>query len=419
MDKLLIKGGQALNGQVDIAGAKNAVLPLMAASLLTDQPVTFSAMPHLQDVTSFIQLMAGLGVDITLNEDMSVTFDASTLISTSASAEIVKTMRASILVLGPLLAKNGIATVALPGGCTIGARPVNIHLEGLEAMGATITIENGAVTATASRLKGCRFAMNPVTVTGTENLMMAAVLAEGETVLENAACEPEVVDLAECLIKMGAKIEGAGTSTLRIQGVESLSGCFHRVMPDRIEAGTYLVGAAMTGGCVRAMGITSAPFEAVLDKLREAGARVQEGPNWVEVDARGVTLKPVNLITAPFPDFPTDMQAQFLAMNAIAQGESDVQETIFENRYMHVPELIKMGASIQVSGNKAHTRGVSQLKGAKINATDLRASACLVLAALVAEGETLIDKVYHIDRGYERIEEKFSKLGAHILRLHT
>jgi UDP-N-acetylglucosamine 1-carboxyvinyltransferase len=419
MDKLLIKGGQPLHGKVDVAGAKNAVLPLMAACLLTDEPICFSAMPHLQDVTSFIQLLAGLGVDITLNEDMSVCFDASALSSTSASAEIVKTMRASILVLGPLLAKNGVATVALPGGCTIGARPVNIHLEGLEAMGAKIEIADGFVHAKADRLKGCRFEMHPVTVTGTENLLMAAALAEGETVLVNAACEPEVVDLAECLIKMGAKITGHGTPEIRIQGVEALQGCNHRVMPDRIEAGTYLVAAAMTGGCVRAQGITAAPFEAVLEKLREAGVKITEGEDWIEADARGVKLKPVDIETAPYPDFPTDMQAQFLAMNVIAEGESEVVETIFENRYMHVPELAKMGANIQVDGNHAHIKGVRHLKGAKINATDLRASACLVLAGLVAEGETLIDKVYHIDRGYERIEEKFSKLGANILRLHA
>ena len=419
MDTLLISGGVQLNGSVDIAGAKNSVLPLMAATLLTDDVVELGNIPHLQDVTYAIQLLSGFGVDVCLTERMTVRFHANAIDSIEAPYEIVKSMRASILALGPMLAKQGEAKIALPGGCTIGARPVNIHLEGLKAMGADITVEDGFIHARADRLKGATFEMHPVTVTGTENLMMAAVLADGETVLKNAACEPEVIDLADFLVAMGAKIEGAGTSEIKIQGVERLHGVNYCVVADRIEAGTYLVAAAMTGGCVRVNHVSVDHLGLILDKLREAGADISVGDDWVELDMKGQRPQSVDIETAPYPKFPTDMQAQFLAMNAIAQGQSSVIETVFENRFMHVPELQKMQAQVELEGNTAHVTGVERLQGATVNATDLRASACLVLAALVAEGETLIKDVHHIDRGYERIEEKLGSLGAVIKRLHA
>ncbi len=419
MDKLLITGGSILKGQVDIAGAKNSVLPLMAATLLTDEVVELSNIPHLQDVTYAIQLLSGFGVDVCLTERMTVKFQANDLTSVEASYAIVKSMRASILALGPLLAKQGEAKVALPGGCTIGARPVNIHLDGLRAMGADITVEDGFIHAKADRLKGTTFEMHPVTVTGTENLMMAAVLAEGEMVLKNAACEPEVVDLAEFLNAMGAQVSGAGTSEIRIQGVEKLHGVEYAVVADRIEAGTYMVAAAITGGCVRVNHVNVEHLQLITEKLIQAGAEVTVGSDWIEVDMQGRSPVPVNIETAPYPDFPTDMQAQFLALNAVANGDSTVIETVFENRFMHVPELLKMKADIQLDGRCATVKGVQNLVGATVSATDLRASACMVLAALVAKGDTLIEQVHHIDRGYERIEEKLGSLGATIKRLHA
>ena len=418
MDKLLITGGPRLEGEVRASGAKNAALPIMAATLLADGVCAISNVPHLRDITTTMELLGRLGVQLTVDERMGIQADARHITSVEAPYELVKTMRASILVLGPLLARFGEADVSLPGGCAIGARPVNIHLEGLRAMGAEIRVENGYVQARAKRLRGARFVMDMVTVTGTENLMMAAALADGETLLENAAREPEVVDLAHFLNRMGARIRGAGTDTIRIQGVERLAGTDYRVLPDRIETGTYLVAAAMTGGRVRVQSTRADLLDAVLMKLREAGARVTAGEDWIELDMQGRRPRAVDIQTAPHPAFPTDMQAQFCALNSIAEGSAMVKETVFENRFMHALEMQRMGADIRIEGHVAICRGVERLTAAPVMATDLRASASLVLAGLVAEGDTLIDRIYHIDRGYDNIEEKLAALGALIRRVH-
>jgi len=418
MDKLIITGGVSLEGEVRISGAKNAALPILAATLLPSGPVTVGNVPHLQDVTTTNELLGRMGVSVTIDEKLRVGVDPTTLRDCVAPYELVKTMRASILVLGPLLARFGHADVSLPGGCAIGARPVNIHVEGLRQMGAEIRIENGFIRAQASRLRGARIVLDTVTVTGTENLLMAATLAEGTTVLENAAREPEVVDLAQFLIAMGANIRGAGTDTITIEGVEKLNGGVHYdVMPDRIEAGTYLCAAAITGGRVRVRDVRADHLDAVLAKFREAGMLVTSGEDWIEVDARGRRLKCVDLRTAPYPAFPTDMQAQFAALNIVGEGVGTIVETIFENRFMHMLEMRRLGADIRIEGNTAIMRGVAKLTAAPVMATDLRASASLVLAALVAEGETHIERIYHIDRGYERIEEKLHSLGAQIRRV--
>lgn len=417
MDKLLIDGGVQLSGKVSISGAKNAALPILAGTLLATKPVTISNVPHLKDVTTTIALLQTMGVQITVDDHMILEIDASNVTSLEAPYDLVKTMRASILVLGPLLARFGKADVSLPGGCAIGARPVNLHVAGLQAMGAKVTVENGFIKARAKRLKGAHIVFDIVTVTGTENLLMAAVLADGETVLENAAREPEVTDLANFLIGMGAKIEGAGTGTITVQGVESLGGTEYAVLPDRIETGTYLVGAAMTGGKIRVENTAPELLEAVLIKLGEAGAEITVGDDWIELDMHGKRPKSVDVRTAPYPAFPTDMQAQFCAMNAVAEGSGTVTETIFENRFQHVLELQRMGADIHLQGNTAICRGVERLTAAPVMATDLRASAGLVLAGLAAEGQTLVDRIYHVDRGYERIEEKLLQLGATIRRV--
>jgi UDP-N-acetylglucosamine 1-carboxyvinyltransferase len=418
MDKLIITGGVSLEGEVRISGAKNAALPILAATLLPSGQVTVGNVPHLQDVTTTNELLGRMGVSVTIDEKLRVGVDPTTLRDCVAPYELVKTMRASILVLGPLLARFGHADVSLPGGCAIGARPVNIHVEGLRQMGADIRIENGFIRAQASRLRGARIVLDTVTVTGTENLLMAATLAEGTTVLENAAREPEVVDLAQFLIAMGANIRGAGTDTITIEGVEKLNGGVHYdVMPDRIEAGTYLCAAAITGGRVRVRDVRADHLDAVLAKFREAGMLVTSGEDWIEVDARGRRLKCVDLRTAPYPAFPTDMQAQFAALNTVGEGVGTIVETIFENRFMHMLEMRRLGADIRIEGNTAIMRGVAKLTAAPVMATDLRASASLVLAALVAEGETHIERIYHIDRGYERIEEKLRALGAQIRRV--
>ncbi|MCC6172639.1 MAG: UDP-N-acetylglucosamine 1-carboxyvinyltransferase [Gammaproteobacteria bacterium] len=417
MDTLQITGGIPLEGEVRISGAKNAALPILAATLLADGPASIANVPHLQDVTTMIELLGRMGVSVTVDERMRIEVDGSTLRQPVAPYELVKTMRASILVLGPLVARFGQADVSLPGGCAIGARPVNIHVAGLQAMGADISIENGYIRAKAARLKGTRLVLETVTVTGTENLMMAAALAEGETVLENAAREPEVVDLANFLIAMGARIRGAGTDTLVIEGVERLQGVPYEVLPDRIEAGTYLVAGAITSGRVRVKNARPEHLDAVLQKLAEAGATVTTGDNWIEVDMRGRRPKAVDVRTAPYPAFPTDMQAQFAALNTVADGVGTIIETIFENRFMHMLEMRRMGAEIRLEGNTAIIKGVPRLQAAPVMATDLRASASLVLAALVAHGRTDIERIYHIDRGYESIEEKLSQLGAQIRRV--
>ena len=417
MDKLQITGGTALEGEVRISGAKNAALPILAATLLADGPASIGNVPHLQDVTTMIELLGRMGVSVTVDERMRIEVDCSTLRQPVAPYELVKTMRASILVLGPLLARFGQADVSLPGGCAIGARPVNIHVAGLQAMGANIAIENGYIRAKAARLKGTRLVLETVTVTGTENLMMAAALADGVTVLENAAREPEVVDLANFLIAMGAKIQGAGTDTIEIEGVERLQGVPYEVLPDRIEAGTYLLAGAITSGRVRVKNTRPEHLDAVLQKLAEAGATVTSGSNWIEVDMRGRRPKAVDVRTAPYPAFPTDMQAQFAALNTVADGVGTIIETIFENRFMHMLEMRRMGAEIRLEGNTAIIKGVPQLQAAPVMATDLRASASLVLAALVAHGRTDIERIYHIDRGYEGIEEKLAQLGAKIRRV--
>ncbi len=417
MDKLLIQGGNALNGEIRISGAKNAALPILAAVLLAEGQCSISNVPHLQDITTMMSLLGRMGVDLVVDEKLNIQSNSNHVHTHIAPYELVKTMRASILVLGPLLARFGAAQVSLPGGCAIGARPVNLHILGLQAMGAEIKVDNGYIYAKANRLKGANLCMDLVTVTGTENLMMAAVLADGETIIENAAREPEVVDLADFLIRMGAKIEGAGTDTIRIEGVEKLNGASHNILPDRIETGTYLVAAAMTGGKVRLKDTYPHLLDAVLHKLREAGASIESGDDWIELDMRGKRPKAVDIHTAPHPAFPTDMQAQFMAMNAIAEGTAAMRETIFENRFMHAQELQRLGAKIRIEGNTAIVTGSEQLKAAPVMATDLRASASLVLAALVANGDTLVDRIYHIDRGYERIEEKLTQLGANIRRV--
>jgi UDP-N-acetylglucosamine 1-carboxyvinyltransferase len=419
MDKLLITGGRRLDGRVRASGAKNAALPIMAATLLADGECKLSNVPHLRDITTTMELLGRLGVKLTVDERMGIQTDARQINSVEAPYELVKTMRASILVLGPLLARFGEADVSLPGGCAIGARPVNIHLEGLRAMGAEVQVENGYVHARAKRLQGARYVMDMVTVTGTENLMMAASLAEGETLLENAAREPEVVDLAQFLNKMGARISGAGTDSIHIQGVDRLHGTDYAVLPDRIETGTYLVAAAMTGGRVRVQGTRADLLDAVLLKLREAGARIEAGDDWIELEMAGCRPRSVDVQTAPHPAFPTDMQAQFCALNCIADGTATVKETVFENRFMHALEMQRMGADIRIEGNVAICHGVERLTAAPVMATDLRASASLVLAGLVAEGDTLIDRIYHIDRGYDNIEEKLAALGAVIRRVHS
>ncbi len=417
VDRLIIKGGVRLEGEIRISGAKNAVLPIMAATLLADDPVTIRNIPHLHDVTTTMELLGRMGVLLTVNEKMDIEVDARPIKSLYAPYELVRTMRSSILVLGPMLSRFGRADVSLPGGCAIGSRPVNLHIKGLQAMGADIEVENGYIKARVKRLKGARLVMDIVTVTGTENLMMAATLADGETVIENAAREPEVLDLANCLIAMGADITGAGTDTIRINGVERLSGTDYRVLPDRIEAGSYLVAAAITGGHIKVKDARPNTMDAVLQALQEAGAEITVGEDWVELDMHGKRPKAVNVHTAPYPAFPTDMQAQFTALNVIAEGSGTITETVFENRFMHVQEMQRMGAKIQLEGNTAISTGVDRLAGAPVMATDLRASASLVLAGLVAEGETIIDRIYHIDRGYERIEEKLAQLGADIRRV--
>jgi UDP-N-acetylglucosamine 1-carboxyvinyltransferase len=418
MDKILITGGKRLNGEVRASGAKNAALPILAATLLAEGESLLSNVPHLRDITTTMELLGRMGVMLTVDERMRIHVDATHVDRCEAPYDLVKTMRASILVLGPLLARFGEASVSLPGGCAIGARPVNLHIDGMRAMGAEITVENGYIHARAKRLRGARYMMDVVTVTGTENLIMAAALADGRTVLENAAREPEVADLAEFLNRMGARIQGAGTDTIVIDGVESLNGCEYSVLPDRIETGTYLVAAAMTGGRVRVRNTRADLLDAVLAKLRECGARVAVGEDWIELDMQGKRPRSVNIHTAPHPAFPTDMQAQFCALNCIADGVATVTETVFENRFMHALEMQRMGADIQIEGNVAICRGVERLTAAPVMATDLRASASLVLAGLVAEGETLIDRIYHIDRGYDNIEEKFAALGAVIRRVH-
>jgi len=415
MDKLVIEGGARLAGEVEISGAKNAALPILTAALLTAEPLVVRNVPHLRDVTTMLTLLGQMGVAVALEERLGVELCAARLENPVAPYELVKTMRASVLVLGPLLARVGEARVSLPGGCAIGLRPVDQHIKGLQAMGATIAIEHGYMLARAQRLRGTRICLDLVTVTGTENLMMAATLAAGVTVIENAAREPEIVDLADCLNAMGARVRGAGTDVITVEGVRELRGATHRVMPDRIETGTFLVAGAATGGAVRLKGASPGSLDAVLDKLRESGAHVDTGPDWVSVQADGA-ITPVNVRTAPYPAFPTDMQAQFVALNSIARGTALVTETIFENRFMHVQELRRLGADIEVEGNTAVVKGVPHLDGAVVMATDLRASAGLVLAGLVARGTTVVDRVYHLDRGYERIEEKLSRLGARIRR---
>jgi UDP-N-acetylglucosamine 1-carboxyvinyltransferase len=417
MDKLQITGGVPLEGEVRISGAKNATLPILAAGLLASEPVTICNVPHLKDVTTTIELLGRMGVSVTIAEGLRIEVDASTLKECFAPYDLVKTMRASILVLGPLVARFGRADVSLPGGCAIGARPVNIHVAGLQAMGAEIQIEGGYIRARAGRLRGARLVLDAVTVTGTENLMMAATLADGETVLENAAREPEVVDLANFLISMGAKIQGAGTDKIVIQGVPKLHGTTYEVLPDRIESGTYLVAGAITRGHVRIKNTRPDHLDAVTAKLREAGATVTIGDTWIEVDMRGRRPRSIDLRTAPYPAFPTDMQAQFAALNTVAAGVGTIIETIFENRFMHMLEMRRLGAEIRLEGNTAIIRGVERLTAAPVMATDLRASASLVLAGLIAEGRTEIERIYHIDRGYETIEEKLAGIGAQIRRV--
>ncbi|CAK0746323.1 UDP-N-acetylglucosamine 1-carboxyvinyltransferase [Gammaproteobacteria bacterium] len=417
MDKLIITGGVPLNGEIRISGAKNAALPILAATLLADEPVRVGNVPHLRDITTTMELLGRMGAHLVVGERLIIEVDPRTIVDFRAPYELVKTMRASILVLGPLLARYGQAVVSLPGGCAIGSRPVNLHLSGLSAMGAEISVEAGYIHASASRLKGAHLFMDLVTVTGTENLMMAATLADGVTVIENAAREPEVVDLAQCLNQMGARIRGAGSDTITIEGVEHLGGTDYRVLPDRVEAGTYLVGTAITRGRVKLKDIRPELLESVIVKLREAGAHITCGSDWIDLDMHGNNPKALSIHTAPFPGFPTDMQAQFMAMNTIAQGVGTITETVFENRFMHVEELRRMGANIRLEGNTAITTGVEHLTGAPVMATDLRASAGLVLAGLVARGDTTVERIYHIDRGYECIEEKLSQLGARIRRV--
>jgi len=418
MQQFLVSGGATLKGDVVISGAKNAALPILFATILAEQPSVLSNVPVLKDIDTTFKLLRIFGADVS-RDDHQVTVDATAIHSQMAPYELVKTMRASILALGPLLARFGHAEVSLPGGCAIGARPVNLHIDGLRKMGAEITVEAGYIKAKATRLKGAHIFMDIVSVTGTENLMMAAVLADGLTIIENAAREPEVVDLAKYLMAMGADIQGAGTDTIRITGKEKLHGARHTVLPDRIETGTFLVAAAVTGGDVTCLNASPAELEVVLEKLREAGADVTTGPDWIRLNMTGRTLKSVNVKTVPHPGFPTDMQAQFTVLNVVAEGVGMVTETIFENRFMHVPELQRMGADIQLEGNTALIKHTDKLMGAQVMATDLRASASLVIAGLVAEGETVVDRIYHIDRGYEQIEHKLKGLGANIQRINA
>ncbi len=417
LNKLLIRGGTRLDGEIRISGAKNAVLPILAGTLLADGPAVIENVPHLHDVTTTVELLGCMGVQVLIDEKLSIEVDSSTIENYVAPYHLVKTMRSSILVLGPLLARFGQAEVSLPGGCAIGSRPVNLHIKGLQDMGADVEVKNGYIHARASRLRGARLVMDIVTVTGTENLMMAATLADGITVIENAAREPEVVDLANFLNAMGAKIRGAGSDTITIEGVDRLTGTRYRVLPDRIETGTYLVAAAISGGRIKVKDTDPGLLDAVIDKLREAGADITCGEDWIELDMLGRRPRAVNIRTAPFPAFPTDMQAQFAALNSIAEGTSTIVETVFENRFMHVQELQRMGADIEVEGNTAIVRGVKKLTAAPVMATDLRASASLIMAGLIAEGETEVQRIYHIDRGYEIIEEKLSQLGASIKRI--
>ncbi len=417
MARIQISGGIPLEGEVQISGAKNAVLPILTAGLLADGPVEIGNVPHLHDVTTTMELLGQMGVDLELDDRMRIHMDSRSTQHFVAPYALVKQMRASILVLGPMLARFGQAEVSLPGGCAIGSRPVDLHIKGLQAMGARVSVENGYIRARAERLRGAHIVMDTVTVTGTENLLMAATLAQGTTVIENAAQEPEVEDLAHCLVAMGARIDGIGTSRLVIEGVERLDGCTYEVLPDRIETGTFLVAAAMTGGRVIARRTRADLLDAVLLKLEEAGAHVSTGADWIELDMGGRRPRAVDVSTAPYPAFPTDMQAQFSALNCIAEGVGMVTETVFENRFMHIQELQRLGADIRVDGRTAIIRGVERLTGAPIMATDLRASASLVLAGLVAQGDTVVDRIYHIDRGYENIEEKLGGLGARIRRL--
>ena len=418
MDKLLIKGGVRLQGEIRIAGAKNSALPILAATLLTHETVQVCNLPHLFDITTMLELLGCMGVQPVIDEKLNVEIDSSTIAHFSAPYELVKTMRASILVLGPLLARYGEAEVALPGGCAIGSRPVNLHISALQAMGADIVVEDGYIKASVDgRLKGASIFMDMVTVTGTENVMMAATLADGVTTIENAAREPEVVDLALCLIEMGAKITGQGTDTIVIEGVKELKGCSYSVMPDRIETGTYLIAAAATRGHIKVKDTRPDILESVLSKLEQAGADIKVGDNWIELDMHGKRPKSVSVRTAPYPAFPTDMQAQFTALNSVAEGTGSITETVFENRFMHVHEMNRMGAAIRVEGNTVIVDGVDNLKGAPVMATDLRTSASLIIAGLVGENETTVDRIYHIDRGYECIEEKLQSLGAQIRRL--
>ena len=418
MDKLLIRGGSPLNGEIYASGAKNSALPIIASSLLADSPLRVANLPHLNDVTTMLELLGSMGVDVMLSDEMEVQIDTSSIHNLNARYELVKTMRASILVLGPLLAKFRQATVALPGGCAIGSRPVNLHIDAMRAMGAEIDIEDGNIKAKVNgRLKGTKIIFEPVSVTGTENVIMAASLADGVTIIENAAREPEVIDLANCLIAMGANIQGAGTDVITIEGVEKLDGASFSVMPDRVEVGTYLTAVAMTGGKVKIKSAKPEYLYSVISKLELTGALISTGENWVEIVMNEKKPKAISLTTGPYPSFPTDMQAQFVSLNAIATGHSTVTETGFENRFMHVQEIARMGGNITLKGNTAVIEGIKKLKGAPVMATDLRASASLVLAGLVAEGATTIDRIYHIDRGYERIEEKLKMLGADIERI--
>jgi len=417
MEKLLITGGAKLQGRVEVSGSKNAALPILMGCVLAKTPVVLSNIPHLKDVTTSLQLLATLGAEIMIDERMNISIDASNLRDLTAPYSLVKTMRASILIMGPLLTRFGEAHVALPGGCAIGSRPVDIHIKGLEAMGAKISIDDGFIHAYAPRLHGADILMEKVTVTGTENLLMAAVLADGVTHLRNAACEPEVTDLAIFLTKMGAKITGIGTEHLVIEGVEELNGVDYRVIPDRIEAATYLAAAAVTGSAITVSNVEPSHLKSVIEKFIEAGCSIEVEDSSIHIDCRDRVLRSVDIVTQPYPGFPTDMQAQFLVMNVVAEGQGNIRETIFENRFMHVAELEKMGARIDIDGNLATTEGHSLLKASHVNATDLRASACLILAALVAKGQTHVEQIYHIDRGYELIEEKFHRLGANIQRL--
>ncbi len=418
MDKLLIRGGSPLNGEIYASGAKNSALPILAASLLADSPLKVGNLPHLNDVTTMLELLGSMGVDVMLTDEMEVQVDTSNIQNLNARYELVKTMRASILVLGPLLARFQQASVALPGGCAIGSRPVNLHIDAMRAMGADVSIVEGNIKAkVGGRLKGTKIIFEPVSVTGTENVIMAASLAEGITTIENAAREPEVLDLANCLIKMGANIKGAGTDIITIEGVDRLNGAIFSVMPDRVEVGTYLTAAAMTGGLVKIKSAKPQYLSSVILKLESCGAIINQGEDWVEIKMDYSRPKATSLTTGPYPSFPTDMQAQFVSLNSIAEGNSTVTETVFENRFMHVQEIARMGGNIALKGNTAVINGINKLKGAPVMATDLRASASLVLAGLVAEGDTTIDRIYHIDRGYERIEEKLKMLGADIERI--